>query len=173
MRSRATTARGVLCGGGSIVLKEPVPARSPAGAASLHPCRGRNGTTVARPTGFRPAPIARQRGEIKRLVEPDQVRVRARRQIGKAGGQDDRQVRLLGFDARGQLSARHVRHGLVGENQVDGPAARENGEGVLSGVGLDDEVPQILQHRGHVGQSQRIVINDKNCEQPGGHQPPG
>jgi hypothetical protein len=99
--------------------------------------------------------------------------VRARRQIGKAGGQYDRQVRLLGFDAPGQLSARHARHGLVGEYQVDGPAARENGEGVLSGVGLDDEVLQILQHRGRVGQHQRIVISDKDCERPGGHQPPG
>jgi hypothetical protein len=95
MRSRATTARGVSCGGGSsTILKEPVPARPTGGAASVHPCRGRNGTTVLQPAG--------EGGQFKRLVEPDQVRMRARRHVAKAGGQYDRQVRLLGFDALGQ-----------------------------------------------------------------------
>jgi hypothetical protein len=62
MRSRATTARGVSCGGSSsTILKEPVPARPTGGAASVHPCRGRNGTMDLQPAGFRPSPVARAR----------------------------------------------------------------------------------------------------------------
>jgi len=63
MRSKATTARGVPCGGASTSLEEPVPAHSTGKAASVHPRWGRNGTTVLWPIGFRPSPVpSRGRG---------------------------------------------------------------------------------------------------------------
>ncbi|MPR12798.1 hypothetical protein [Microvirga tunisiensis] len=98
-----TTARGASCGGGSssTILKEPVPARPTGGAASVHPCWG----PAPRSSSLPASGLARRAGEggqFNRLVEPDQVRMRARRHVAKAGGQYDRQVRLLGFDALGQ-----------------------------------------------------------------------
>ena len=62
------------------------------------------------------------------------------------GGEQDGHTRPFLLDGFGQLRPGHVRHGLVGNDQIDGILALENFERLLAGKCLKNGVTKILEH---------------------------
>ena len=98
----------------------------------------------------------------ERLVKLEQIAAGIRRQFGKAGGQNDRQVAALGSDGVGKLRSRHEWHRLIGNDDVDILFAPEHVERLLARSRFEDRVAEVLQHRNRVHQDERVVVDGKD-----------
>ena len=102
----------------------------------------------------------------ERLVKLEQIAAGIRRQFGKAGGQNDRQVAALGSDGVGKLRSRHEWHRLIGNDDVD-LFLIEFCQRFAAVIGADDIVAIVFKIFGKNFTKKRLIIRNQNAQRSG------
>jgi hypothetical protein len=85
--------------------------------------------------------------------------VNAGRQVGIAAGEDDRQVGPIASHGFDQLDACHVRHGLIGDDQIDVLLPVQYLKRPLAGYCPERGMTEIFEHRAGIHEDERVVID--------------
>jgi hypothetical protein len=80
----------------------------------------------------------------ERFGERDLPKIGTWRQLGKTRRQDHRQVRPVIFYFFDQLQSGHVRHGLIGDHQLDATLASKDGERFARGTSFKNLMPDVV-----------------------------
>jgi len=84
----------------------------------------------------------------KRLGEAPQQGIGLLRQLGVARGQNRRQIWPPDLNLPDELYSCHLRHGLIGNDQLNRGLPSKYGERLSCGIRLEHPVPEIFEHQG-------------------------
>ncbi|MNF97010.1 hypothetical protein D3C84_798240 [compost metagenome] len=84
--------------------------------------------------------------------------------LGITGGEDDWQRRIHQADGVGQLRTTHLRHGHVGDDQIDIRFAVEQLQSPGPGGSADHPVTQVLQQQARAGQYQAVIVHHQHTQ---------
>jgi hypothetical protein len=78
-----------------------------------------------------------------------------------ASCEQDGNVRPFAFNCLGEFRSGHFRHGLIGNDEVNGILAPENFERFFPGI-LKDGVAQVFEHGDRIHQDHGVIVHCQN-----------